>query len=232
LQRDLSVTCNKVGDMLRAQGQPAEALASYQKALTIVDKLATQDPENARWQRDLSVTCNKVGDVLNDQKQLPEAEKSYQRGLTIRERLAKQDPENVEWQHDLALSYERVGDVTRKLKRWQEAADAFNGTVEIGRAQMSLPNGSVNFIADFSYAVASRWELLRDAPPAALKIDRAAALADLQAARDALLQLQQAGRLITPMDKSLTRIEALLQAAAQKPSPTPPAKPSPNTKKT
>ena len=54
-QRDLSVSYNKVGDVLVAQGNLPEALKSYRDSLAIADRLAKADPGNAGWQRDLSV---------------------------------------------------------------------------------------------------------------------------------------------------------------------------------
>ena len=75
-QRDLSVSYDRVGDVLVAQGNLPEALKSYQGSLAIADRLAKADPNNAGWQRDLSVSYNKVGDVLVAQGNLPEALKS------------------------------------------------------------------------------------------------------------------------------------------------------------
>ena len=49
-QRDLSVSYNKVGDVLVAQGNLPEALKSYQGSLAIRDRLAKADPNNAGWQ--------------------------------------------------------------------------------------------------------------------------------------------------------------------------------------
>ena len=53
-QRDLSVSYEKVGDVLQAQGNLDEALKSYRDSLAIADRLAKADPSNAGWQRDLS----------------------------------------------------------------------------------------------------------------------------------------------------------------------------------
>ena len=61
-QRDLSVSYNKVGDVLVEQGNLTEALKSHRDSLTIAERLAKADPNNAGWQRDLSVSYNKVGE--------------------------------------------------------------------------------------------------------------------------------------------------------------------------
>ena len=82
-QRDLSVSYDKVGDVLVAQGNLAEALKSYRDGLAIAERLAKADPGNAGWQRDLSVSYDKVGDVLVAQGNLAEALKSYHDSLAI-----------------------------------------------------------------------------------------------------------------------------------------------------
>ena len=55
-QRDLSVSHDKIGDVLRAQGNLPGALESYRASLAISERLAKADPGNAGWQRDLSVS--------------------------------------------------------------------------------------------------------------------------------------------------------------------------------
>jgi tetratricopeptide (TPR) repeat protein len=96
-QRDLSVSDDKIGDVLVAQGNLPEALKSFRDGLAIRDRLAKTDPGNAGWQRDLSVSDNNVGDVLKAQGNLPEALKSFRDALAIRDRLAKIDPGNAVW---------------------------------------------------------------------------------------------------------------------------------------
>jgi tetratricopeptide (TPR) repeat protein len=104
-QRDLSVSHNKMGDVLRAQGNLPAALESYRASHDIFERLAAADPGNAGWQRDLSVSHNKMGDVLWAQGNLPAALESYRASLAIRERLAAADPGNAGWQRDLAFSH-------------------------------------------------------------------------------------------------------------------------------
>ena len=62
-QRDLSVSHNKIGDVLRDEGDRPGALAAYRKDLAIAEALATKDPGNAEWQRDLIVSRVRMADV-------------------------------------------------------------------------------------------------------------------------------------------------------------------------
>ena len=63
-QRDLSVSYDKVGDVLVAQGKLQEALEAYQQDLAIVKRLAEQDKTNSDWQRDLIVSLYKVATTM------------------------------------------------------------------------------------------------------------------------------------------------------------------------
>jgi hypothetical protein len=110
-QQNLSVSQEKVGDLLRAPGDLNGALQAYRESISLRKRLAAADPTNASWQRDLSVSYNKVGDVLSAQGELAGALKAYRESLAIIERLAAADPTNASWQRDLSVSYNKVGDV-------------------------------------------------------------------------------------------------------------------------
>ena len=110
-QRDLSISRNKVGDVLRAQGDLAGALQAYRESLALGQRQALADPSNAVWQRDLSVSQEKVGDVLLDQGDLAGALQAYREAETILRRLASADPSNGAWQRDLSASQEKMGEL-------------------------------------------------------------------------------------------------------------------------
>jgi Flp pilus assembly protein TadD len=60
--RDLSVSYNKMGDLLRALGQGEQARASFQKSLDIAERLARQEPGRTDLQADLVVSLWRLGD--------------------------------------------------------------------------------------------------------------------------------------------------------------------------
>ncbi len=103
-QRDLSISYEKVGDVLRVQGKLDAALKAYSDDLAIMERLAAADRSNTLWQRDLSVSYNKVGNVLVAQGKLDEALKAYRGSLAVRERLAAANPSNKQWERDLCAS--------------------------------------------------------------------------------------------------------------------------------
>jgi predicted negative regulator of RcsB-dependent stress response len=83
-QRDLSLIYERVGDVLKTQGELEAALSSHQDSLAIRKRLAEADPSNAWWQRELSTSYDKIGDVLIAKGKLVGAFASYQDSLAIR----------------------------------------------------------------------------------------------------------------------------------------------------
>ena len=114
VQRDLSVSYNKIGNIEQRQGRLEEALQSYQSALAIAQALARQDPRNAQARRDLSISYIKIGDIEQRQGRLEEALQNYQSDLAIAQALADQDPSNAEARRDLSVSYVRMAAVMPK----------------------------------------------------------------------------------------------------------------------
>ena len=110
-QRDLSVSQEKIGDVLLAQGDLAGALQAYRESLAVPRLLAAADPSNAGRQRDLSVSHSKVGDVLLAQGDLAGALQAYRESLAVAAHLAGADPSNADWQRNLSVSRDRMGDV-------------------------------------------------------------------------------------------------------------------------
>ena len=62
-QRDLSVSYERIGDVLVDQGNLPEALKAFRAGLAIADRLAKADPGNAGWQRDLIVSYVKLAGI-------------------------------------------------------------------------------------------------------------------------------------------------------------------------
>jgi len=107
-QRDLSVSHEKIGDVLAAQGDGAGALQADRKSLAICEGLTTRNPANTDWQRGLSVSHIKFGDVLVGHGDGAGALQAYRKSHAIAEALAVRDPSNAGWQRDLMVSYCRM----------------------------------------------------------------------------------------------------------------------------
>jgi tetratricopeptide (TPR) repeat protein len=108
---DDSLALNRIGTVRVRQGNLVGALAAYEAALAIVEKLAAGDASNREWQRNLSVSHSKIGEVRMSQGDLAGALAAYEAALAIDEKLAAGDASNREWQRELSVSHNKIGDV-------------------------------------------------------------------------------------------------------------------------
>ena len=151
--RDLSVSLEKIGDVLVDQGNLPEALKSFRDGLDIRDALAKADPGNAGWRRDLYVSYIKIGDVLVAQGNLPEALKSFREGLDIAVALAKADPGNAGWRRDLSVSFNKIGGVLVAQGNLPEALKSFRDGLEIAVALAKADPGNAEWRRDLSVSL-------------------------------------------------------------------------------
>ena len=149
-QLQLSISHERIGNVLVAAGKREEALAAYQKSLAIRDKLAATDPGNTEWQRDLSISHEKIGDVLVAAGKREEALAAYQKSLAIRDKLTAADPGNTEWQHDLSISHERIGDVLVAAGKREEALAAYQKSLAIADKLAATDPGNTEWQRDLS----------------------------------------------------------------------------------
>jgi tetratricopeptide (TPR) repeat protein len=110
-QRDLSVSFDRVGDVLVAQGNLPEALKSLRDGLAIRDRLAQADPGNAGWQRDLAVSNERIGDMERRLDHPAEARAALERALAIYDSLLAANPENTQFLVFSTVPLMRLGDL-------------------------------------------------------------------------------------------------------------------------
>ena len=98
-QNDLSISYDKIGNVLRDQGRLAEALAAYRSALrygAFEHGGSQQHSVAARFVDPLRQNRR----ILKDQGDLANAMASYRKGLAIAENLVAADAGNTQWQRD------------------------------------------------------------------------------------------------------------------------------------
>lgn len=134
LQRELATAYVRVGDvqgnsLVSNIGDPAGALESFRKSLTIRQALAAQRPTDAIAQRELAESYARVGVLAPAQEGL----EMYRQALAILEPLAANDPANAPLRRELAMTYENiaqllgnpfdvnVGDTTGALQYYRKA---------------------------------------------------------------------------------------------------------------
>lgn len=111
LQRELSLSHEKMAAALMAQGDMGQALAHGQQSLAICIKLATSDPGNRDWQHDLMVSLNKVGEMWAAQGDHHQALRHGLQSLDIGEQLAANEPADLDLQRDWSVSMNKVANM-------------------------------------------------------------------------------------------------------------------------
>ena len=115
-----AIAQTELGGLDMLEGDIAAALKHYQRAESLLQRWADQDPGDLQRQRDLSVSHNKIGDMLRDNGDGAKALLAYRDGLAIAEKLARMDPLRVQWKTDLVVSLVKMSvletDKTRKAE--------------------------------------------------------------------------------------------------------------------
>ncbi len=160
-QRDLSVSYERMGNLLSALGQGEQVKTFYENSLRIRERLAADEPNRADYQRDLSVSYDKMGDLLRALGQGEQAKTLYENSLRIRERLAADEPNRTDYQRDLSVSYERMGDLLRALGQGERAKTFYEKSLRIGERLAADEPNRADYQRDLSISYERMGDLLR-----------------------------------------------------------------------
>jgi tetratricopeptide (TPR) repeat protein len=180
LQRDLSVTYDRIGDAHAVKGEVDAALENYRRSLEIAQELAKRDPESTVWQHDLSVSFDRIGDLLDRKGDGEGALESFRKSLAIAGALGQRDPDNVQWQWDLSASHDRVGDALIAHGRLEEALDSYRRGLEVAEALAKRDPGHPGWQRDLavSYHKIGSLEAIRNPAEARELLEKGRAIID------------------------------------------------------
>jgi tetratricopeptide (TPR) repeat protein len=191
LERDLSVACDRIGDMHAAKGELDLALACYRQSLQIAEEQAKRDSGRWVWQHDLSVSHDRIGDLLDKQGDPHGALEHFRKGLAIAKALVLRDPGNVQWQWDLSASHDRIGDVLIAGGKMKEALASYRASLAIAEALARRDPGNAGWQRDLaiSYHKVGSLEAISDPSEARELLEKGRAIID-RLARIAAYQAQ------------------------------------------
>jgi tetratricopeptide (TPR) repeat protein len=92
-------------------GDPAGAIESYRKALTIIDPVVKAQPADSQAVRSLGIIYGKLSETQGGIGDIAGSIENAQRSLEIFKMLAKHAAADIETQQDLAIRYIKLGDV-------------------------------------------------------------------------------------------------------------------------
>ncbi len=189
-QTKLAVTQNAIADLLRATGNPSEALTAYKLRIAIRQKLANANPTVIAFQTELATAYNNIGRLLRATGKPAKAMEAYESALTIQRKLAQDHPESPDCASQLGGTLNNEAVIDLQAKRFAEGRVRLREAVEWQRKALAkkpadktyrqfLDNHLVNLIAatrrlgDSSGQSEAERELakLRDADPAMVALD-------------------------------------------------------------
>ncbi len=148
LERDLSVSLIRLGDLLVGQGDRNGAMEHYGRALQIRERLSAADPASTERARDLGVSVSKVGDVHLSRGDRERALFAYEFSLRIAERLSDADPASADRARDVSGLLLRVGDVFLADGEGGEALTRYQRSLEIGERLSAADPASEDLARD------------------------------------------------------------------------------------
>jgi tetratricopeptide (TPR) repeat protein len=123
-QYDLGISNERIGDLMMALGDRAQALKCYRAQREIISRLAEVDPSGA----DPYINVVNVASAQDD---LSDALTTLRANVASMERLAKTNSAKAGWQRDLAVSYERFGHFLAWQGNLPEAQKALSASLAI-----------------------------------------------------------------------------------------------------
>ena len=165
-----------LGDVLKAQGQTADALHEYQASLAIATALTIAEPANTAFRDALATSQEKLGDALLAQNRAPDALVVQRSALELRTQLTASEPGSVPWQRDLGISHTKVAEVLLAQGEVSEAIAANRAALPLFREPLDRVLGHDKL----GQALAARG----DAAAASTEYRAALAIAEQEAKRD------------------------------------------------
>jgi eukaryotic-like serine/threonine-protein kinase len=120
LQRELAAAYLKVGDVQGRPyssnlGQSEGALASYRKALAILESLSAANQSDNELSRELATAYERIGNIQLRKGNWADALERNNKALAMRQALLATDPSNKSYRSEVADSYLYVGDALQAL---------------------------------------------------------------------------------------------------------------------
>lgn len=160
LQREIARGHDRLGDVQGSQhvggghlGDPAGALASYQKARAFWEAVVLAEPENAETLRELSDSQQRMGHVLFDLGRLDEAIAQYEAARALALQLLEMEPGNTTHQALVAATEERIGNVYAEQGRWPDAIARYEAMLAAREALMARTPDDADLERGFTVAL-------------------------------------------------------------------------------
>lgn len=130
IDKDLMVMYNDFGDLSFAAQMNEEALAAYENALIIGERLSSALPDSIEMQVMPTITFDRLGRMYDTLKNTEKAESYFKKSLETRKKLKTKAPKDVRLLNDLAGSYHNLASFYLQNGRKNEIKPFLNGQLD------------------------------------------------------------------------------------------------------
>ena len=130
-QSEVAAMLHKLGRLLRAQGRLVEAEPFFRDAISSLDRLAQNNPENTDYQARRGHSRWQLGGVLSDTSRHDEAEVVLQEALRGFEQAARDFPTNAFFRQEQAFSHRLLAGVAKTRGRIDEAHRHYQTAIDL-----------------------------------------------------------------------------------------------------
>jgi tetratricopeptide (TPR) repeat protein len=159
-QHELSLSLNRIGDVLVIMARHEDALSAYSDARVIRERLVSVHSD-VRWRDALAASFSKIGDALRNLGRQVEALEAYEHSIAIRQKLVDEGGDDLQRHRELALGFERLGAVLEHFKRFEDALAAFTRSLDI-RQRLTASQYDTQWERDLSISYEAIGRVLRE----------------------------------------------------------------------
>jgi eukaryotic-like serine/threonine-protein kinase len=166
---DVARSLGSVGELLRATGDSAAALAALDEQRNLSERLAEEEPCNA-VRAVLALSHHNIGFVLQKSGKPAAALPAYQKSLDIRQKLVDANPSDIDFQRALARTHHIVAWLLEDMAKPAEALTEYQKALAIRQKLADANPTVIDIQRDLSASHNNIGALLMDAgkPAAAL----------------------------------------------------------------
>jgi tetratricopeptide (TPR) repeat protein len=129
LQAELGSAYGRLGKITELMGSVAEAIALYDQAAVIFERLSREHPAVPEYQRHLGVCRTSQGISYKSAGRWPQAETAFRQAIAIDERLIVEHRPNTDYRRDLASNLTNLAWICKAADRPAEAESALKRAI-------------------------------------------------------------------------------------------------------
>jgi tetratricopeptide (TPR) repeat protein/tRNA A-37 threonylcarbamoyl transferase component Bud32 len=132
-------------------GLQAEALATYRRALALIEQLAAEAPADPEVRSALAACHTKIGFTLRTRGKPAEAVRPYEQARAIQEQLVRDDPANAQRREVLSWTISNIGVIQQDIGRLADAIALHRQAIAIHEDLVRGDPGNAQYRSDLAW---------------------------------------------------------------------------------